>query len=275
VQGEVNPSWLFSVLKPIAEHPLLPVAGFATTALAVVLAYVFYRRSLREKKPRYAVFSQTLVHDLTAKLPALRIMYDGIPQECVTVTTIFFWNDGREAIRRADIADTDPLRIVTPSGTDLLSARIQDVSNKACNVLLARPENSPSVAELSFAFLDHNDGFTVNLVHNGTEKDYVKIDGTLIGGKIERLKLDWENRPVGPAWNLLLVSSIIFSFLAITTIANWAYPGWRLSNEASSRHDIDAYVYSFVILGMLLIWLGEKLIVKIMPRVPQRLWIFW
>ena len=275
MQSEANVSWLVTILKPIAEHPLLQITGFALTIIALVLAFVFYRRSIREKKPRYAVFSQTLIEDLPASLPSLRITYDDIPQERVTLATIFFWNDGREAIRREDIADTDRLRI-TIEDAELLSAIVEDETNKACNILIARSLSSPNTAELSFAFLDHNDGFRIGVVHNGREKSGVKVEGTIIGGKIERLTLNLENRPAPRTLHLFLELAALFCVISLLTVLveSWI-PNWRLPDVDSAMRTIDIFVISFAAVAGVLFWLGGKFFYKITPRVPQRLWMFW
>jgi hypothetical protein len=267
------------MLKPVAEHPLLPVVGLTIGVVGLIFAYVFYRRSLRERKPRYAIFSNTLVQDLSSKLPELRITYDGAPQERVTVATIFFWNDGREAIRQADIASTDPVRIEIGEGAEILSARINYMTNKACDAILARPVNSPRTAMLSVAFLDRNDGVSVTLVHNGKDKHPVEIKGTVIGGKIELLVLTGNNRPKGWGWSFVesgLLFFYIFVLLYVPFV--WMLPEPRVLADGTRVQGLSnfglliSFVLFLAVLGAIFITL--RVVVKLWPRVPEKLWIF-
>lgn len=279
MQGESILSQIATMLKLIAEHPVLPIAGFIIGIVGLILAYVFYRRGLREKRPLYAIFSNTLVQDLSKRIPELRITYDGVPQERVTVSTIYFWNQGREAIRQTDIPDGDPLCIEIAEGAEILSARIQDVTNKACDAIVARPVNSPRTVLLSFAFLDRNDGVTVSLVHNGKDKHPVAIKGTIIGGEIERLALTWNNRPKGWGWKFVdsgLLLFYIFVLLYVPFV--WILPEPRVLADGTRVQEVTnlgllVYFVGFLaVIGALLA--TQRVVFKMLPRIPTRLWIF-
>src|SRR5690242_3536781 len=106
----------------------LAIAGIAATAIA-------YLRSRRIKAPCWSISTVQVVDPKGPETAKLRITYDGSLVVRMSVSTIIFWNDGQEAIRREDMAPKDPLRIETVESAKaiLLGVSAATQSRPGCN----------------------------------------------------------------------------------------------------------------------------------------------
>jgi hypothetical protein len=151
---------------------------FALTSLAVatsslVAAFIFYRKSRRDKTPCYSVTRQSIIENSAPLLPGLSVQFNGAVQEVITVAKVAFWNHGTETIARQDIAEAKPLAIVVDEGVEVLNATILKRIDIANQFKIGEPQkhdNAPTTVPVSFDFLDRGDGALVQIVHNGKEK---------------------------------------------------------------------------------------------------------
>src|SRR5438093_359171 len=105
-------------------HPFVVAICALLTLFGVPFSIYTYLESRKEKEPRYAMTSTNLVGHLPSRYQSLRILYEGKPISNFTVTKLAFWNSGKETIRDADIPDTDPLRIRSKAGCEILGASL-------------------------------------------------------------------------------------------------------------------------------------------------------
>jgi hypothetical protein len=102
------------VAKWFAANPwgILLLAGCTIVGVLIGVwgLYVTYLQS-REKRPTYLTSSNNLIRGLVRSLPDLEVSYRGHggAVENLTVTHLTFWNKGRAAIRKGDIAKKQPL----------------------------------------------------------------------------------------------------------------------------------------------------------------------
>ncbi|MDY6857636.1 MAG: hypothetical protein SWO11_23635 [Thermodesulfobacteriota bacterium] len=168
-------TWLSSV----ATSPLFSVASFVLAVVGVILTIHFYRKGRRQRAISYARQSDTLVEDLSDRFPKLLISFGGENISALTVSRIAVWNSGTESIRGNDISQSDPLRIILPEGTKLLSSEITSKTKEA-NSFSLHHDVEGNVITLSFEYVDPDDGIVINLIHSGSKRD-PEVRGSVVG----------------------------------------------------------------------------------------------
>jgi len=166
-------------LKPYNE--IVGVAGIVAT---VFVGVYYFHRAKREKLPIYVWDSIPWIEGLVGKLPGLKVMFNDVTVERVTITKLYFWNAGRETIRQADLTPAAPLAIKFAGGVNVLDARVARETHPACSAKVAPPvatPDGPTTLGLSFDYLDYNDGFVVQLVHDGAGAPGISVVGKIIG----------------------------------------------------------------------------------------------
>jgi hypothetical protein len=154
--------------------------------LATVFSIVFIVIALRWKRrlPCYAVLSNTLLRDQTARLPALDVRFSGVAVQSLTIARVAIWNAGRETIRADDVATSAPLTLATPENARILEARvIQSTSPPSAMNLAVWDRNE---VRMTFEFLDHRQGSVIEVLHTGTTTQDLTLKGTIRGGSAIR-----------------------------------------------------------------------------------------
>src|SRR4051812_15083955 len=82
---------------------ILTLVGFPITVISLILAYVFYKRSLRVKAPCWDIVNNNLVSESVSKLDGLEVLYGRVPVARLSVARVIFWNGGSETILESDI----------------------------------------------------------------------------------------------------------------------------------------------------------------------------
>jgi hypothetical protein len=173
----------------LVQNPLFPVVSLLVTILSLVLAIVFFRRSRREKRPRYLLKQRTIIQNRQPLLPGLSVSFAGHEQPEITVAQITFWNAGADTIRREDIAQAKPLVIGVPAGVDVLAATVLRATEPANTFVVGTPRRSPdrtTTIPFTFDYLDRDDGAVVQLVHNGADAARLSLDGVVKGAVLRR-----------------------------------------------------------------------------------------
>ena len=174
-----------ATLESLASNPLITLGSFALAIFAIVLAVIFYIRSQKYKIPCFEEKSYTIIEGLQKSLEGLEVHYKSTVQERITVTKVIFWNDGKETIDKADTVEKDPLRIDVPSSIDVLDIQVIDVSSDSNSVDIgdAFSANNKKTYPLSFEYLDHNEYFVIQIIHNGASRERFGIKGKIKGVK--------------------------------------------------------------------------------------------
>jgi hypothetical protein len=172
-------------LESFANNPLISIGSLGLAVLGVVLAVVFYIRSQKNKTPCFDCASNTLIEGLHKSLDGLEVRYKGVSQERITITKVVFWNDGRETIDCNDLVQKDPLRIVCPSEIEILDVQVVS-DNSDLNSIVVGDSVSDEESRhypISFEYLDHEEYFVVQLIHNGDASMDISIEGKIKGVK--------------------------------------------------------------------------------------------
>jgi hypothetical protein len=176
------------ILQDLAQNPVFTISGFVIGLLGLVLAIIFFIKSRRFKAIKFTVSSRTLVENLRSELDGLEVSYKQVPQERITVSKVYIWNNGTDTIRDSDLTEISPFRLNFDGGAQLLDARII-FSTEPSNKFLIDPPNFPTDAvtgtflNMSFDYLDRLEGVTLQLVHTGSTKQKIILEGKIKGAR--------------------------------------------------------------------------------------------
>lgn len=172
-------------LESFVSDPLVNIGSLALAVLSILLAVVFYFRSQKNKTPCFESSNNTIVEGLHRSLDGLEVHYKGVSQERITISKVVFWNGGRDTIDGSDLVQKDPLRILCPSDIDILDVQIVSDNAQLNSIQLGEPiETDEGVSyPISFEYLDHEEYFVVQLIHNGNSSEEFIVEGKIKGVK--------------------------------------------------------------------------------------------
>lgn len=171
---------------------LLNVVSLGLGALGLMLSFYFYVKSKREKKPVFLTKTYSLVKNQISAIPGLSISFNETPIKSLSLTKLAFWNSGTETINCTDIVNSDPLRIDGTELNTIVGAKISFTRRSVSNIEVRLVEN---IVQLSFDYLDKNDGAIVDIYH--TEPLKINVSGTIKGCEtisVADPSIYWEKR---------------------------------------------------------------------------------
>ena len=171
-------------IETLAKNPWLVIISFIITFLGFILAFIFYFKSKKVKKPRLESRSLNLLKESAEKIEGLKITYlnENIPN--ITITKLAIWNDGNDTINKSDIASADPLLITAKDTVHILEYKIIYQKNE-CSLFDIEEIESGKKLKVTFDFLDFQDGAVIQLLHTGNSSSDIEFGGTIKGvGKI-------------------------------------------------------------------------------------------
>jgi hypothetical protein len=180
--------------------------------VSTAVALYFYRKSRRIKLLAYTVSTAYLIQDYSAKLSGLKIEYKGKNPPNISVSRIAIWNAGTETINRGDIAEAEPLYIVSQS--EILDWSV--ISRTAPANQFALTQLAAVVLPVGFDYLDSNDGAIIQLVHTGKPSDNIILSGR-VKGSGQAVRRDFGPHPtmirisdsfVGPSAALVIIGTL-------------------------------------------------------------------
>lgn len=158
------------------QGALLAVVGIAVTVWAAI-------RFRDRKDPRYYYFTATRVTKTLDVPQDIGVTFRGSPVNRVSVTMLWFWNEGRQAIKRDDVAPTQPIVVTLVDGQSeefqILDVAVRAVSRQAIGFVPTR--SSPTSVAIDFAFLDYKDGAAIEIQHTGSPATTAHVSGIILG----------------------------------------------------------------------------------------------
>jgi hypothetical protein len=142
------------------------ILGFPIGITGIVLAIYFYRRQSKRRGLSYKVHLVRTQIVKTGTVSRLAVLHDG--QEIksdITAAHITIWNQGREAIRRADILR--PLIIETSDHSPILEATIQKVTHDVVGLSLDESQGHLGKLVVSWDILEERDSGIIQLTYAG------------------------------------------------------------------------------------------------------------
>lgn len=195
-------------ITQLTQSPWLKIGTVALTVMGIGLKIVQVLRKKEKINPVYITRSTLLLRDQAINIPDLKIEYKGQPTKNFSITNIALWNAGSKSIRAEDIASTNKIRISAKKGVRIFDAVILK-RNMEENKFEINFDSSANTVEISFEYLDRNNGAAIQVSHSGTSSNDIEILGTFIThGKIISFENETKkaiiNTLESPAKNFLL-----------------------------------------------------------------------
>jgi hypothetical protein len=166
--------------------------ALATFAAGVIGTFVVYRWQKKERVPYYARRNVLLIKNTIAPIEGVEVHYRGHSKNIdnLSVAVIAIWNAGRETLDKAHFTTAKPLRVVACDSVTILG-----VSIIQCNTDTAQPRcdyhKTKNSADVTFDYLDKNEGFVLQVLHTGINKEDIRIEGAFKGcGDIARYETE-------------------------------------------------------------------------------------
>lgn len=140
----------------------------------IVVALFIYYKSKKTRKFSYLIENNT-IFDSNVKVDKLNVLYDNVQLTGFSRANILIVNNGQDIISESDISIKEPLRIALPSYYKILDYKILFSGNKGITL----DKVSDHEINISFDFLNPKDGFAINLLHNGTPSNKIKLLGRI------------------------------------------------------------------------------------------------
>ena len=174
-------------LKEILKDPFISFFSIILAIISIVLAFVFYFKSRRNKKILFSTYNRTIIESGQTALADLEIFYKNQKQERITISKLGIWNAGSEPVRQNDIPTASPLSIEVAEGADVLSVIVLFTTDDANHFLLGdiqKPagEKKHTQVPFSFDYFDKGEGAVVQIAHSGDALHDIKVTGKVIGG---------------------------------------------------------------------------------------------
>jgi hypothetical protein len=159
------------------------IIGILASLVGIPIAFFLARRSRQLPDLRYVIDFDVIL-DPNDQLfgNGLSMSIGRHPISSISRSHVAVWNHRGDTIRKADIVDSDPLRLQFADGDIVLQTRALSMSRQQTKLdARINPDEGESV-ELKFDFLDAGDGSIFEIVHKGPGKPVML--GTIRGARI-------------------------------------------------------------------------------------------
>jgi hypothetical protein len=158
------------------------VGILAGALFSLLTGLIVYFITLSNKEPIYSKNSINYISDFTSTIDDLNVFYKEKKVKNLTRTKLMFINFGKSTIYQKDIALKDKLRIIVISNKiNILSVKKIYEKRSVSNIEISKNSKNSNEYFINFDFLDNNDGFIVQIIHDGISDDSIKVIGTIIG----------------------------------------------------------------------------------------------
>jgi|ERR1039458_348633 hypothetical protein len=168
-----------------ATNPWVGFIGSALGVAGIILSIIFYLRSRRVRRPTYLKESVRWYDGQKVPHTELQMTFRGRPVRRFTITHLAFWNAGNETFRASDFAPSSPLRLRVPDSVEVFDIRITGTTAPEIGASLEGPSSFPANTQkelpVRFHYMDPNDGFCLQLIHDGESGRGVEFIGKLPG----------------------------------------------------------------------------------------------
>ncbi|HWY16486.1 MAG TPA: hypothetical protein VNX86_15230 [Rhizomicrobium sp.] len=224
-------------LAKLVANPIMIMASYALTALALIVAIYSYVRTRRisrliynrESVHRFGQKSTKFLSETAPQCVTTRVFYaDGNSErefEGARIDEINVANRGTEVILGANIIEADPLRIKSPSGS-IIDYAILGRSNPANGVQVARKDGGDSELGVSFEFLNPGDGFAIRILHSSSK--LIDLFGGVIGVEMRDASKDLG---VGGRIGVLSALTLLLGTVGWGVIGAFYVFGWRIYSQ--------------------------------------------
>ena len=157
--------------------------GITLAVVSILASVAFFLKSRERKKPTlYYLTYREIAKVSNRPVSPITIQYQEKAVDRVFTSYLWFWNAGRRAVKEADIQGglvLEPQQMDEQQDVTILDFTIIRKSRDAVGVEVSRV--GPASLGCSFEFLDHRDGFLLEVQHTGTHDTPWTAEGVVIG----------------------------------------------------------------------------------------------
>ena len=157
--------------------------AWAILALLTIFSVIFAIATwiIGKKKKRFSVECKTSEIIIAGKtqIEKLHIQYDNKDIDSLSSSKFYVWNSGNTVIDATDIVSSRPLTITSCGKYEIFEAQIVRVSDES-NAFCIEDQNDKLI-RIAFEYVDHGDGFVVQVLHTGSARN-LKFDCKIKGG---------------------------------------------------------------------------------------------
>lgn len=219
--------------------------------LSFILGIIFFYKSKREKRPIF-VYEHALLQ--SRNYPGITIHFQN--QEVLNLRRlkVLFFNKGKKEIRGKDKPKDGFPKVIFPEGTKILAVNLMGASNQYAGIVATQINDS--TLEVTFDYLNHNDGVVVEVLFDAGEvsKPEIQYIAPLIGSEKSRsYKYDSEEQnpsllgKLFMAAMMLLVGFILW-FLPFAMVNK--FNAGASAGELISGTFVGLFVFAIFILGI-------------------------
>lgn len=154
-------------------------AGLALLGVVLGIVSIFsYRFGIKSPKPVYQKTALRLIGGEHALPSEVEVLYSSKPVQRLTKLVVIFWNDGTSVLDKADVAESDPLKLKVDG--EVLSAQLLKQTKPVNQFRVRLDDTYINIAHISFDYLDPKDGAVIEILHTAHEK-YASFEGSIKG----------------------------------------------------------------------------------------------
>lgn len=171
----------------VITSPWMGFAGTIFGVLSILLAIIIYLRTRRFQQPSCYASSNNWFDDKSIPHDEIKLTFRGKVVPRFSITRLYFWNSGNQTIKKLDFAPTSELRLKVPKDTEIFDIRITSTTapeiQASLNPVSALTANSVEAISINFDYLDANDGFVIQVIHDhdSTNDEKFQFMGKLPG----------------------------------------------------------------------------------------------
>lgn len=162
---------------------IVDAVSIAIGVIGLILSIYFYRESIKERRPVFLVESvrtSIVSSDSTLSAPlVIRDLFGNEIKEDVTTLTFYFYNKGKESIRKEHVLEKLTLNL--NCNCKVLSYKALKISRKITGINLAKDSINDAAIRLSFDILEENDGLSAQITYVGSRDAKLTINGIIEG----------------------------------------------------------------------------------------------
>lgn len=135
----------------------------------------------KKKEPVYWIRTTHLIRETLKDLKGISIRYNDVEVTDLSSTRFVFWNKGKDAIKRGDIASKNPIKISIDPEYVILDAFIEKKTDEDNSFTLKLSPDGKSIL-IDFEFMERNDGISLKLTHTAPDSKKFSVTGKVISG---------------------------------------------------------------------------------------------
>ena len=159
-----------------------PIAWAVLSVLTVFSTiFAIYTWIAGKKRIQFSVScrSNEIIIAGKSNIEKLQIRYDDQDITDLSCTKFYVWNSGNTVLNASDIVSSRPVCIKSMGDAVILSAEMARVSEETNNFAIRNITNQ--LVEISFDYVDHGEGFVLQILHTGKSQD-LEMDCKIKGG---------------------------------------------------------------------------------------------